>query len=196
MILLNDRKLKSVMRDATSYAEWKDAAIELDRLSGKQRWKSADHSSLYDFGSIRIRLDKLRAMRTKKDYRGLLFLLNEGIHGNMGGMGKSVLYHKAHFGTKALICDYIEEISSSLELLASEKVDTISFEEKLEFFRRADHCFGRSALMMSGSGSLLFFHMGVAKTLWQHNLLPSVISGSSGGAFVWPVSYVVIPTMN
>jgi len=38
--------------------------------------------------------------------------------------------------------------------------------------------------MMSGSGSLLFFHIGVAKALLQQGLLPKVLSGSSGGAFV------------
>ena len=36
-----------------------------------------------------MRLDRLRSMRAKHDYQGLLFNLNEGIHGNMGGMGKA-----------------------------------------------------------------------------------------------------------
>jgi len=31
---------------------------------------------------------------------------------------------------------------------------------------------------------LLFFHVGVTKTLWQYGLLPGVLSGSSGGALV------------
>jgi NTE family protein len=37
---------------------------------------------------------------------------------------------------------------------------------------------------MSGSGSLLYFHVGVVKTLLEQGLLPNVLSGSSGGAFV------------
>ena len=37
---------------------------------------------------------------------------------------------------------------------------------------------------MSGSGSLLFFHIGVVKCLLEQNLLPRVMSGSSGGAIV------------
>ena len=41
--------------------------------------------------------------------------------------------------------------------------------------------------MMSGSGTLLYFHLGVAKALWEQRLLPDVISGSSGGAFVGSV---------
>jgi NTE family protein len=38
--------------------------------------------------------------------------------------------------------------------------------------------------MMSGAGSLLFFHVGVLKALWQQDLLPNILSGSSGGAIV------------
>ena len=38
--------------------------------------------------------------------------------------------------------------------------------------------------MMSGSGSLLYFHIGVVKALCQQGLLPTVLSGSSGGSFV------------
>jgi NTE family protein len=38
--------------------------------------------------------------------------------------------------------------------------------------------------MMSGSGSLLYFHIGVVRALLQADLLPSVLSGSSGGAIV------------
>ena len=80
--------------------------------------------------------------------------------------------------------DYVDEIVSALEHIADPQVDEISPEEKMDFFRRADHCFGRTAFMMSGSGSLLYFHIGVVKTLLEQNLLPDVLSGSSGGAFV------------
>ena len=38
--------------------------------------------------------------------------------------------------------------------------------------------------MLSGSGSLFYFHLGVVKALWEQDLLPSVISGASGGAIV------------
>ena len=66
----------------------------------------------------------------------------------------------------------------------SHGVDDIDFAEKLDFFRRADHCFGHSAFMMSGSGSLFYFHIGVVRALLDQGLLPNVLSGSSGGAFV------------
>ena len=178
------KRLETAMDEADSYEEWKLAAIKHDKESGAARWKQIDQSSRYDFVSIRTRLEHLRSLRERQDDKGLLFALNEGIHGNMGGMGASPLYGKAKFGTKKLIEDYVEEIALALEHLASPEVDSISFEDKLDFFQRANHCFGRSALMMSGSGTLLYFHLGVAKALWHEGLLPSIISGSSGGALV------------
>ncbi|MGB5738368.1 MAG: DUF3336 domain-containing protein, partial [Woeseia sp.] len=141
-------------------------------------------SKHYDYASIRKRLAELRKLRRKKDNEGLLYTLNEGIHGNMSGMGHGRLYSKARFGTKQVISDYIEEIASALEHLARKQVRSISEEEKLDFFRRASQCFGRTALMLSGAGTLLYFHLGVVKALWEQNLLPTIISGSSGGSIV------------
>jgi hypothetical protein len=64
-----------------------------------------DQSRRYDYVAIRVRLDRLRALRARQDHRGLLFNLNEGIHGNIGGMGRASLYEKAKFGTKQLVVD-------------------------------------------------------------------------------------------
>lgn len=172
------------MDSASSYDEWREAAQAYDERAGLDRWKNMDQSRRYDYVAIRVRLDRLRALRARQDNRGLLFNLNEGIHGNIGGMGRASLYEKAKFGTKQLIVDYVDEIVSALEHLADPQVDDIKPEEKLDFFHRADHCFGRTAFMMSGSGSLLYFHVGVVKALLEQHLLPDVLSGSSGGAFV------------
>lgn len=178
------KKLSAAMQAATSYDEWRDAALAHDAASGANRWKGMDQSNDYDFVSIRTRLDHLRKLRARKDDRGLLFVLNEGIHGNMGGMGRVANYGHAKFGTKHLIVEYVEEIARALEHIASHTIADVSFHEKLDFFRRASHCFGRSALMMSGSGTLLYFHIGMARALWREGLLPDIISGSSGGAIV------------
>ncbi len=181
---MTTRKLERDLERASSYEEWKSAAQAYDAHTGVDRWKIMDQSRRYDYVSIRVRLDRLRALRARHDNRGLLFNLNEGIHGNMGGMGRSSLYEKAKFGTKQLIVDYVDEVVSALEHLASPEVDEISREEKLDFFQRADHCFGRSAFMMSGSGSLFYFHIGVVRALLREGLLPGILSGSSGGSFV------------
>ncbi len=182
------KKLDAAMQAAASYEEWKQLAREHDKASGTDKWQAVDQSKHFDFASIRSRLDHLRRLRKMGDNSALLFTLNEGIHGNLGGMGSSALYGKTRFGTKDLIREYVEEVAASLEHLASPAVADIAFEQKLDFFRRASHCYGRSAFMMSGSGTLLFFHLGVVKALWEERLLPDIISGSSGGAFVGAVA--------
>jgi TAG lipase/steryl ester hydrolase/phospholipase A2/LPA acyltransferase len=184
MMFSGTRRHEAAMAAATCYEEWKQAAIACDEASGLVEWKESDVSKHFDYVSIRRRLNKLRRLRRKGDCRGVLFALNEGIHGNIDGIGHGRLYNKARFGTKRLIVDYVNEVVAALDLLASKCADDIPLDRRLDFFRRAQHCYGCSALMMSGAGSLLFFHVGVVKTLWQHGLLPAILSGSSGGAFV------------
>jgi len=184
MIFSATKRLQADMDNATNYGEWKKAAIAHDKASGVATWKNSDESKHFDYVSIRRRLRRLRRLRSKGDIAGVLFALNEGVHGNIDGMGHARLHGKAKFSTKKLIVDYVNEVAAALELVASSQADEIPFNQRLDFFRRAQHCNGCSALMMSGAGSLLFFHVGVVKTLWQYDLLPGVLSGSSGGAIV------------
>lgn len=185
--MLKTRRLKEFekqMNRADNYADWRDAAIAHDEISGMQRWRQIDQTRLYDYGQIRLRLDKLRSLRAKRDYQGLLYTINEGIHGNIGGMGNPELYSRAKYGTKHLIEAYIHEVDDALKLLANLDTDVISLQEKLDFFYRINVCFGRTALMLSGGGALGFYHLGVVKAMLEENVLPKVISGSSAGSIV------------
>ena len=184
MIISMARALEKKMSKAETYQQWKEAAIEYDERNGLQKWKDFEVTSRYDHAAIRSRLEKLRSFRKANDNHGLLYTLNEGIHGNMGGMGRAKLYQKARFGTKTLVSNYVDEVTSSLEHLSQPRLKGVNLKEQIDFFERASLCFGRSALMMSGSGTFLFFHVGVLKALWEQDLIPEVISGSSGGAFV------------
>ncbi|MEZ5572420.1 MAG: DUF3336 domain-containing protein [Halioglobus sp.] len=180
-------KLEQRMASAETYGEWCEAARAHDELSGAERWKRVDQTKLYDFSQIRLRLDELRRHRARQDDHALMFALNEGIHGNVGGMGKSPLYRPAKFGTKRLIEEYVNEIVDALEHLAQLDESVISREEKLDFFHRAKLSYGRTALMLSGGGAWGHFHIGVVKALIENNLLPNVISGSSAGSLVTAV---------
>lgn len=184
MYVVTQRRLRRELKNAKNYSQWQEAAAALDRQQGLDRWRERDQSRQFDYVSIRVRLDQLRSLRARSDNRGLLFTLNEGLHGNMGGMGQPGLYSHARAGTKRLIEQYIDQVVETLEHLASEDSGDVSRAEKLDFFRRASHCFGHSAFMMSGAGSLLYFHVGVARALCAQQLLPAVMSGSSGGAIV------------
>ncbi|ALC13042.1 DUF3336 domain-containing protein [Sphingopyxis sp. 113P3] len=170
------------LANAPDYAAWSKAARAHDAKSGMQAWREADASEHFDFKAIRARLERLRALSAAGDVKGLLFVLNEGIHGNIDGMGHERLYQKARFGTKILIEAYVAEVVAALGKIASSPA--VPREEKRDFFRRAQHCYGRSALLLSGSGSFLFFHVGVVRALWDEGVLPNILAGSSGGSVV------------
>ncbi|MEL7451275.1 MAG: DUF3336 domain-containing protein [Pseudomonadota bacterium] len=172
------------MTESENYKEWLAQARRFDDLRGYDRWRKDDTSTHYDYASVRSRLTRLKKLRMARDNAGLLFELSEGIHGNMDGMGNQALYRRSRVGTKHLITDYINEVVTALNILADSTADGIAFEEKLDFFRRASHCYGRSALMCSGGGVLGYFHLGVVRALLEHDLLPSVVSGSSAGSII------------
>ena len=174
----------ALFSNAKNYQEWQAEAQAYDLKKGYERWKKVDQTESYDYVLVRSRVDKIRRMRIDRNNPGLLFALKEGLHGNLGGMGNEALYNKAMSGTKNLVKEYITEVCESLEYIASSEVKDISFATKLDFFNRIEESYGHSALMLSGSGSLLYFHIGVVLELAEHNLVPKVISGSSGGAFI------------
>lgn len=169
---------------AATYGEWKAEALLEDSRSGAEQWKAQEESTHYDYKIIRYRLDELVAVRKSGDLARLLYYLNEGLHGNMGGMGSPQLYTRARFGTKELITRYVDEVGLALQQLAAAPEDELPRSERRAYLTRAQACFGRSALMLSGAGSLGPFHLGVLKTLLEEDLLPSVISGASAGSMM------------
>ncbi|MCG8668963.1 MAG: DUF3336 domain-containing protein [Pseudomonadales bacterium] len=177
-------QLEKKMKVASSYREWEDLAKQHDFQSGAEGWKHQRKCKLYDYNEIYSRYNILKHCLDKGLEGELLYALNEGVHGNMGGMGSPVMYAQAKFGTKKLIDDYVSLIADALQYIADCPENKISHTEKLDFFRRASHCYGRSALLLSGGVGLIYFHQGVVQELIDHDLLPNVISGASAGAIV------------
>ncbi len=181
------KSLKSLERDmqhALTYAEWRAAGLEHDALSGANDWKAEDRSSAYDYEMLQLRLTEIRSARERQDVNRLVFHLHEGLHGNLGGIANPALYSVAKVGTKNLIDNYLNEVTSALDYLCHGEFSEFGFREKLEFFKETGGAFGRSALMLSGGAALGLFHMGVLKALHEENLLPNVASGSSAGAIM------------
>ncbi|MEM9405865.1 MAG: DUF3336 domain-containing protein [Acidobacteriota bacterium] len=172
------------LRSAQNYDEWRQAARESDERTGKAAWKKVDASPLYDHKTIRFRLDELLEIRASGDFRKVLFYVKEGLHGNMGGIGSPALYRHARFGTKDLVHQYIEEVASVIEEVAAAPEEDLPLSEKVHVLERSSSCFGRTALMFSGAGSLGPFHLGVARALHEQRLLPKVLSGASAGSLV------------
>ncbi|MDP9140384.1 MAG: patatin-like phospholipase family protein, partial [Pseudomonadota bacterium] len=182
------RKLfKQRFRDldnAADYRTWREISLELDRLEGNDAWKADDTSEDFDYLLIKERLSELRRLRATGDARRLAFDLAEGLHGNLGNISAPSLYSGARVGTKVLVEEYIREVSRCLDFICAGDFHDFGFEEKMQFFKRTASSFGRSALMLSGGGTLGLFHLGVVKALHNENLLPRVLSGSSAGSII------------
>jgi len=181
---LSLQELRQCVHTATTFQEWYSAARVLDSLSGAESWRENDASEHYDFLDIRTRYEQLRALLDDENHEELLYVLNEGIHGNMSGMGRPILYDQAMTGTKCLIDEYVNAIAEALWVVAEAPSNKVPLGHKVDFFRRASHCYGRSALMLSGGAGLIYSHHGVVQTLIEQGLLPNVISGASAGAWV------------
>ncbi|WP_111656204.1 DUF3336 domain-containing protein [Isoalcanivorax indicus] len=178
------RQLERAIEHAATYQEWHEASAEHDRRSGADDWKDIDRSRHYDYELIRNRLAQIRQARERGDVNKLVFHLHEGLHGNLGNISNPQLYRYTRTGTKRLIETYLNEVSTALDYLCDNDFEEFPFKEKLDFFQTTGQAFGQSCLMLSGGAALGLFHIGVCKALWEEDLLPSVISGSSAGSII------------
>lgn len=184
---MTKRKLKDLelaIENACSYSEYKEACIEHDLLSGAQEWKEKEECDLYDYKLIRKRVNRIRDAKEKKDSASLMFILHEGIHGNLGNIANPELSNHARIGTKKLIEEFLTEVCSAMEFIYNADEKEVDFYDKLAFFEETSHAFGQSCLMLSGGAGLGFFHAGVIRALTEHNLMPNVISGASAGSIM------------
>lgn len=185
--MLFESKLSRLEKDiehADSYQAYREACVEHDKLSGADEWKAKDHSRDYDYRLIRKRVQRLKLAQSQGDLHGLMSILHEGLHGNLGNIAAPELQNHSKIGTKHLIEDFIEQVVQALKAIYEADENDIDFYEKLAFFDETAHAYGRSCLMLSGGAGLGFFHCGVIKVLSEQHLLPSVISGASAGSII------------
>ena len=178
------KKYEIAMAEATSYEEWRMAALALDHIDGAANWREQAESPDYDYKLLASRVKVLRKLRRQKDLDRLIFRLREELHGNLGNMANPSLYQHCRVGTKKLINAYLDEVCASLNLLCDSDVKALPPMRKRIFLKRAARSFGRSALLLSGGASLGLFHIGVIRELETQGILPRVITGSSAGSIV------------
>ncbi|CAI4650145.1 CBM_collapsed_G0036740.mRNA.1.CDS.1 [Saccharomyces cerevisiae] len=174
-------KVCSQKQHAMSFEEWCSAGARLDDLTGKTEWKQKLESPLYDYKLIKDLTSRMREERLNRNYAQLLYIIRTNWVRNLGNMGNVNLYRHSHVGTKYLIDEYMMESRLALESLMESDLDDSYLLGILQQTRRN---IGRTALVLSGGGTFGLFHIGVLGTLFELDLLPRVISGSSAGAIV------------
>lgn len=176
---------------AETYDEWHAPALELDKLEGGEEWKVQDETDEYDVDLVRTRLRRMEEARQQQDFATMRFHVRTALTRDLGGMGNVKLYTHSRVGTKALIERYIDTVLDTIDAVVDEASDgqgrgrdARAVWEQMKFARQA---FGRSALLLSGGGTLGMNHIGVVKAMFEAGVLPRIISGASAGSIVCAV---------
>jgi TAG lipase / steryl ester hydrolase / phospholipase A2 / LPA acyltransferase len=172
------------LNTSISYNEWLKKAEEIDILSGKMDWRKENDSDLFHSRLLKDHLTKMQELRSEKKYLELIDIIMESLPRHSWELNNSKLYTYALSGTKFLISNYFEEIEESINCICDANIHNFSKEDKLKLFSEGNRVHGNTALILSGGASFGIYHLGVTKALWEVNLLPDIISGSSMGAIV------------
>ncbi|EIW76130.1 patatin-domain-containing protein [Coniophora puteana RWD-64-598 SS2] len=171
--------LRKRLRGATTYQEWKDAAVTLDEYMDFDEWKRVDEDPFYDWKLVRKVSRSLKMLRQKKDTRGILGVLETCIRNNFAGVESP---RETYLGTKDLVESYYDELEKALIYIR--ETPELSNEEKKRFFKSTNTNLGTSALCLSGGASFGYYHTGVVRAFLDANLLPRVIAGTSAGGLI------------
>jgi NTE family protein len=178
------RTLEQQLDAATTYDEWHATATQLDELEGALAWREKSGCELLHETLIREHIDDMVHCREKGDTRALTRVLQESLYRHLGEIANPDLYTIAWTGTKYLVTEFLDEVERSMNFICDHKMPGVSEQQKLRLFQDAERVYGRPALMLSGGAAFGIYHIGVARALWQQDLLPDVIAGSSMGAIV------------
>ncbi|KAH0542568.1 hypothetical protein FGG08_003073 [Glutinoglossum americanum] len=185
------------LQRTTNYKDWVEAAQELDAFLGNESWKQKDEYAYYDYTTLKRVKEDLRSMRLeaeeeenggvdgigrKRTIDALKSLVEACVKSNFVGIENPRLYSETYYGTKNLVQGFVGEVESSLSLLV--RTRQLTQDDKRLLFKHLHTNFGRTALCLSGGASFAYYHFGVCKALLDANLLPEVITGTSGGALV------------
>ena len=180
------RKLRRKMLAASSYKEWKQVARKLDSYSGLDGWKHLRRSRFYNAEAVEKYTRDLQAARSSDDPRTVLSLLERCLSDPLtSGVLKEELYSQCWDGTKRAVEEYVQTVVMGICYLTSVLGTGVDPKLAASVLVFLDQCiYGKTALCLSGGGSMGQQHLGVVKALLEEGILPSIISGTSAGAVV------------
>ncbi|KAI8937755.1 hypothetical protein NX059_005455 [Plenodomus lindquistii] len=194
------QKLRTQLQKAKTYQDWVRAAKELDKHLKNDAWKQKPEYSYYDSKTIKKVYAQMASLRKQAEAdeeknRGnqgqsseskavddLRAIVEACVKNNFVGFENPRLYSETYYGTKDLVQNYVDEAEASLSFLL--RTSQLDAETKRAMFKHLGSNFGRTALCLSGGATFAYYHFGVAKALLDADLLPEVITGTSGGALV------------
>ena len=176
---VEDRFL-SAMEVAESYSTWVKYAGSLDKVNGYTEWSQAQEGD-YNHRILLERIERMEELLESGNIASIVAEIRSGLHRHMAGITNPELCVYLA-GTKQLISDYHSVVHKLCDVIV--KSEKLTAKEKYDCFDLAYKSFGRSAILLSGGGALGLYHIGVLKALFESDLLPKVISGSSAGSII------------
>ncbi|KAJ4313571.1 hypothetical protein N0V94_006895 [Neodidymelliopsis sp. IMI 364377] len=193
-------RLRQQLHNATTYQQWIDSAKQLDAYLGSDLWKEKPEYAYYDSKTVKRVHDQMVKLRQRaesdenaqsntkgvdgknKAVEDLRALMEACMKNNFVGFENPRLYSETYYGTKDLVQAFVDEAQTSMDFLLHTK--QLDAENKRALFKHLGSNFGRTALCLSGGATFAYYHYGLAKALLDADLLPDVITGTSGGALV------------
>lgn len=147
----------------------------------------------YAYETIQSRIEALKAAWETRQYFYIIDMVRQSSRG-FGRISKTILYRKAFSGTKYNIETYVCLLAQSLGRIVDSwphglpmpdgSVKTMPLQDLMDFAVQARQTHGRTALVLKGGAAFGMAHLGVAKALRRHGLLPRLIVGDSTGALI------------
>lgn len=178
------KRLRDKLRASKTYAEWVENAVALDKYLGLDKWSDNPRFSYYDYHTVNKTIARLRVLYKKKDIADLMVFLQGCLKKNFAGIENRQLYSHRYYGTKKLVDQYIVEVVKCIDAVTKAPEDQVSLRQKRRFFRVVSKNYGKTALALSGGACFAYTHFGLAKALLDEDLLPLIISGTSGGGVI------------
>lgn len=109
------------------YYEWKRLITLDDEYKGYIDWIENDKSNLYDYIIIKKRIININKMEYSRDIFGLMYRLRGALARDQYGLLHDGLYSLAKSGTKQLVKQYYQTISSALNFICDHDDDSEVF---------------------------------------------------------------------
>lgn len=180
------KELRNKLRASRNYGEWVQNALVLDRFLNLDKWSENPKFSYYDYKTVELTISKLASLREEGRDNDLMVILQGCIKKNFAGIENRQLYSHRYYGTKYLVEKYIDEVIVCIDKVIESQ--QINFNDKRRFFRTVLKNYGKTALCLSGGACFTYTHFGIVKALLDNDLLPSIISGTSGGGLIAALS--------
>ncbi|KAJ5170180.1 Acyl transferase/acyl hydrolase/lysophospholipase [Penicillium coprophilum] len=190
-------RLRQELSLQKNYPDWLKAAQALDVHLGTEKWKKTDEYAYYDYLTVNKVVSQLKQLRKDAEWEmehgrvgssevpaieDLRALLEACVKNNFAGVENPRIYSETYSGTKDLVQEYIDEVHACIQIVLNNK--QIDKDAKYQLFKHLDTNFGRTALCLSGGATFAYYHFGVVRALLDNDVLPEIITGTSGGALV------------